>query len=357
MDVGLELADLQPQFSISNPTAECDRNGDYYDSAGNVRGKACPISGALIRISGPRLTRYTLLDESPSIKMSDGYCYDKKAFISYLKEKLRKGIRPDAIKSPMTNVPYGIDELNEFQNAGLINFESILELGRELRYNGGEIFDKLIRPGFYYSFDNTYNNEIAQNMDNMYHANEYLQTLGATEPLEYAKLLVIEGYLDLFNNNIPRNVPILMNFYTVAKLFMPFIRMNKPFSYYMNNSNEIRYGHDFELIWENHPFFGRRFRNIFEKITTSCWRPTAFSGEMSLRSGKRIEHIKELYPNCNTDSTKAQRWIQLIDTLRQDKHIYEMGNRIGGKRRPKNYHKTKRINKRRNKKTRGHRKN
>ena len=125
----------------------------------------------------------------------------------------------------------------------------------------------------------------------------------------------------------------------------------------MNDSNEIRYGHDFELIWENHPFFGRRFRNIFENITTSCWRPTVFSGEMSLRSGKRIEHSKELYPNCNTDSTKTQRWIQLIDTLRQDKHIYEMGNRIGGKRRPKNYHKTKRINKRRNKKTRGHRKN
>jgi len=151
-DIDLELADLQPQFSIHDPPGDCDRNGDYYDSAGIVRGKACPISGALIRISGPRLTRHTLLDESPSIKMSDGYCYDKKAFLSYLTVKLSKGIRPGDIKSPMTNVPYGVDELNEFQNAGLIIFENVLKLHRELRDIGGEIFYKLIQPEFYYSF-------------------------------------------------------------------------------------------------------------------------------------------------------------------------------------------------------------
>jgi hypothetical protein len=355
MDVGdieLELADLQPQFSISNPTAECDRNGDYYDSAGNVRGKECPISGALIRISGPRLTRHTLLDESPSIKMSDGYCYDKKAFISYLTKKLSKGISPDAIKSPMTNVPYGVAELNEFQNAGLINFENVFKINHELRNIGEEIFDNLIQPGFYYSFNNTQNNASAQDMDDLYEANQYLQTLSATEPVEYAKMLVIEGYLNLFNNTVPRNIPMLMKFYTIGKLFMPFILMNKPFLYYSNNANTIRYGYDFELIWENHPFFGRRFRNIFEKIATSCRLPTVFSGEMSLRSGKQIEHCEELYANRNSDSTQFKRWTKMMRELRQQKRVHDHMHRIGGKRQQKTCYKHKKSNKRRTKRRR-----
>jgi hypothetical protein len=366
MDVGdieLELADLQPQFSISNPTAECDRNGDYYDSAGNVRGKACPISGALIRISGPRLTRHTLLDESPSIKMTDGYCYDKKAFISYLTKKLSKGIRPGDIKSPMTNVPYGLAELNEFQNAGLIDFENVLKFGRELGNIGEEIFDELIKPGFYYSFDNIENyintnmniNEdnsmSAQNMDDLYEANQYLRTLGATEPIEYAKMLVIEGYLNLFNT-VPRNIPMLRKLYAVGGLFMPFIRMNKPFSYYTKSANEIRYGEDFELIWENHPFFGRRFRNIFEKIATSCRLPTVFSGEMSLRNGKQIEHCEELYANRNSDSTQFKHWTKMMRELRQQKRVHNHMHNIGGKRQQKTCYKHKKSNKRRTKRRR-----
>jgi len=166
---------------------------------------------------------------------------------------------------------------------------------------------------------------------------------------------------------VPRHIPMLMKFYVVQKLFMPFILMPRSFSYYTNNANVIRYGIDFQLIWENHPFFGRRFRNIFEKIKTSCWRPTAFSGEMSLRSGKQIEHCEELYAHRNADSTKVKEWAKLITNLIAEKRDYDQRNHIGGKGRTKALHKTnnkrrtkalhKTSNKRRTKKMKRHRKN
>lgn len=362
MDVDLELADLQPQFSITNPDRECERNGDYYDSAGKVRGKACPISGALIRISGPRVTQHTLLDKSPSIKMSDGYCYDKKAFIDYLMAQLRKGIRKDAIKSPMTNVPYGRDELSEFENAGLINFEDTIESNRELHDLSEECFDTLIKPGFYYSFDNTFNNAWAQNMDYLYHANQYLQSLGATEPIEYAKILVIEGYLALFNMSAPRDIRLLIDFYSAQSLFMPFVTMKKGITYFSDRTKTIEYDDDFELNWDNHPFFGNRFRRIFEQVTKSCWQPNIYSGEMSLRSGKRIEHSEELYANCNSNSGQSGDWQRLMDYLKLEKHEHDERRRRGGKRlnksnRPKSSRRNKTRRHRRRNKRLSHRKN
>jgi hypothetical protein len=375
MNVGLKYEDLQPQFSIINPTAECDRNGDYYDSAGNKRGKACPISGALIRKSGPRLTRHTLLDESPSIKMSDGYCYDKKAFIEYLISQIRKqihrgnheNIRLNDIKSPSINVPYDVAELIEFQNAGLINFKNEFDSYLEQYKTNEYCFYSLIQPEFYYSFNNIDNNNDnytgdditkcwAQNLFYLFNANQYLQTLGATDPIGYIKRLIIMNYLDMFNT-VPRDNIMLDKIYEAGTsiIFMPFIRLYKTKDYYMNITNTIEYGRDFELIWDNHPFFERRFRRIIEGITNSCWQPTIFSGEMSLRRGTRIEHHTLLCPHGNIDISTVTKWINLLKQLLAEKR--ENDSMIGGKRRPKNYHKTKRINKRRNKKTRGHRKN
>lgn len=353
MDVNLALADLQPQFSIQNPTTECDRNGDYYDSAGKIRGKACPISGAPIRISGPRVTRHTLLDHSPSIKMSDGYCYDKKAFIVYLMAQLRKGVRLDAIKSPMTNVPYGVDELIEFNNAGLINFDNFIESTRELHDFNGKCFYSLIQPGFYYSFDNTFNNKFAQDMYFLYHANQYLLSLGATEPIEYAKKLIIYGYLAMFNTGAQRDYGLLMRFYSAQSLFMPFVAMKKPITYFANRTNRIEYPDDFELNWDNHLFFNHGSRGIFENITKSCWQPSIYSGEMSLRSGKHIEHSKELYPHCNTNSGQSGDWTRLMEYLRMDKHEHEQQrrSRIGGRQR-KTQSKSKTQSKTRRSKTR-----
>ena len=125
-----------------------------------------------------------------------------------------------------------------------------------------------------------------------------------------------------------------MRFYAAHSLFMPFVRMKRPIAYFANRTNHVEYDRDFELIWDNHLFFNPRCRSLFESVTTSCWQPSIYSGEMSLRSGKRIEHSEELYANCNSNSSVIGDWKRLMEYLKMEKYEHEEPRRrMGGRRR------------------------
>lgn len=318
MAATLRPAELQPEFFISSINENCEKNGDWYDKNGRVMGKLCPLSGKPIRKSGEKVTGSVLTDSGNSILMSDGFCYNKTALITYIKTEIGKGIRLDSIKSPMTQILFPEAEIMQFQTSGLMNFTNIIDNTTNYNRTNELFFYDFIQPEFYFSFDNPNNNLMAQNILFLWHVNQHVNNLGATDNIEFAKYTIIQNYLIFFNNN--KNRDVLEPFFSASQMFMPFFRFKKSIEYFLDPSVTINYPNDFELIWNNNLFFNTSCRAILNRIGTQTLLPEQHTSSSDpLRSGTIRDFNLIATPHSNTNSSQVARWIDLIDRFNQEK--------------------------------------
>ncbi len=318
----LTIADLQPPFYISNIYESCAKNGDLYDKNGKVIGKLCPLSGKPIRKSGERVTGSVLTDSGNSILMSDGYCYNRTALITYIKSEIGKGIRLDNIKSPMTQTPFPEAEIMQFHDSGLMNFDNIFDNATTYNSTNELFYYDFIQAGFYFSFNNSNNNLMDQNILFLWHVNQYVEKLGATNNIDFVKYIIVQNYLAFFNAN--KNRDVLEPFFSASQMFMPFVTFKKSIEYFLQPLIEIKYYDDFELIWDNNLFFNPRCRAILNRIGTQTLLPERYTSSSDpSRSGTIRTSDEVLLNHRNTNSSQGVAWDQLIDEFNRQKIDFE----------------------------------
>ena len=319
----LTIADLQPSFYISSITENCARNGNWYDKNGRVIGKLCPLSGKPIRKSGERVTGSVLTDSGDSILMPDGYCYNRTALITYIKSEIGKGIRLDSIKSPMTQILFPEAEIIKFHTSGLMNFNNIFDNSTTYNRTNELFYYDFIQAGFYFSFNNSNNNLMAQNILFLWHVNQHVEKLGATDNIGFVKYIIIQNYVAFFNANKDRDV--LEPFFSASQMFMPFVTFKKPIEYFLNPSVTINYPNDdFVLNWNNNLFFNPRCRAILERIGTQTLLPEQYTSSSDpSRSGTVRTSHAVLFNHGNTNSSQGVAWNELIDEFNRQKVVFE----------------------------------
>jgi hypothetical protein len=318
----LTIADLQPSFYISSITENCARNGNWYDKNGGVKGKLCPLSGKPIRKSGEKVTRSVLTDSGDSILMPDGYCYNRTALITYIKSEIGKGIRVDNIKSPMTQTPFPQAEIRRFHDSGLMNFDNIFDNATTYNSTNELFYYDFIQAGFYFSFNNSNNNLMAENILFLWHVNQHVEKLGATDNIHFVKCIIVQNYLNFFNAN--KNRDVLEPFFSASQMFMPFVTFKKSIEYFLQPLIEIEYNDDFVLNWNNNLFFNPRCREILNRIGTQTLLPERYTSSSDpSRSGTIRTSDAVLFNHGNTNSSQVVAWDQLIAHFKRQKIDFE----------------------------------
>jgi hypothetical protein len=314
--------DLNIPFEIHNVDENCSRNGDWYDSSGQIRGKACPLSGLRIHISGTKASDNILTDSGDSILMSDGYCYNKNFFIAFIKSKIMDGNQLDNIISPMTRVPYPQDEISNFNS--IVDLDFLIEGGEQFNHRCEVSYDKMIQPDFYYSFNNLDNNPMAQNMFLLYWVNKYI--VSKNIDIKYSIEQNISSYFQNLSLTNRGNVDQLKSFFYAQDKYLPFIKFNKSYEQLIiqgdiivvedENGDFDSDNSDFKFIWENHPFFNPKFRSIFMTITKDPISSQLITNEMVFRNGSTKEYSVIHAPHHSTFLILGRKTKALMDSLK-----------------------------------------